>query len=200
MEQRAREPRPEDDHPAALADVEIREASSCIDLRPGRPRVLGGSPDQSCGRGALLILGLGLATAYGGDREGLLEVRAGARKFLLVSQRRSHECQGHGGAPGFPDLADPDDRLRLLSFEVEAGRFGCYRLPVASERWLQRCAWMDEQGERWWPVFGAAYFVVAVKRVRGMRLVELAREQRQRAKAGAVVATHKRREREEEIA
>jgi len=92
------------------------------------------------------------------------------------------------------------DWLRLLSFEVEAGRFGCYRLPVASERWLQRCAWMDEQGERWWPVFGAAYFVVAVKRVRGMRLVGLAREQRQRAKAGAVVATHKRREREEETA
>ena len=59
---------------------------------------------------------------------------------------------------------------------------------------------MDEQGERWWPVFGAAYFVVAVKRVRGMRLVGLAREQRQRAKAGAVVATHKRREREEETA
>jgi hypothetical protein len=55
-------------------------------------------------------------------------------------------------------------------------------------------------GERWWPVFGAAYFVVAVKRVRGMRLVGLAREQRKRARAGAVVATQKRREREEEIA
>ena len=59
---------------------------------------------------------------------------------------------------------------------------------------------MDHSGERWWPVFGAVYFVVAVKRVRGMRLVGLARDQRTRTKAAAVVATHKRREREEETA
>ena len=47
---------------------------------------------------------------------------------------------------------------------------------------------MDESGERWWPVFGAVYFVVAVKRVRGMRLVGLARTQRQPAKAAPAVA------------
>jgi SAM-dependent methyltransferase len=70
------------------------------------------------------------------------------------------------------------DWLRLLSFEVEAGRFGCYRPPVASSAWLARFAWMERAGERWWPVFGAVYFVVAVKRVRGMRLVGLIRNQR----------------------
>jgi hypothetical protein len=26
-------------------------------------------------------------------------------------------------------------------------------------------------GARWWPIFGAAYFAVAVKRVRGVRLI-----------------------------
>ena len=67
------------------------------------------------------------------------------------------------------------DWLRLLSFEVEDGRFGCYRLPVDSQKWLSRFAWMERAGDRWWPVFGAVYFVVAVKRVRGMRLVGLAR-------------------------
>ena len=67
------------------------------------------------------------------------------------------------------------DWLRLLSFEVEGGRFGCYRAPLHSATWLQRSAWMDATGERWWPVFGALYFVLAVKRVRGMRLVGLAR-------------------------
>ena len=83
------------------------------------------------------------------------------------------------------------DWLRLLSFEVEDGRFGCYRLPVASMKWLLRLAWMERVGERWWPVFGAAYFVVAVKRVRGMRLVGLARAQRSSAGAAPapVVAT-----------
>ena len=75
------------------------------------------------------------------------------------------------------------DWLRLLSFEVEAGRFGCYRPPVVSAKWLDRYQWMERFGDRWWPVFGAVYFVVAVKRVRGMRLVGLVRQQHTAAKA-----------------
>jgi SAM-dependent methyltransferase len=63
------------------------------------------------------------------------------------------------------------DWLRLLSFEVESGRFGCYRPTVASEPMLERFAWMERAGARWWPIFGAVYFLVAVKRVRGMRLL-----------------------------
>ena len=78
------------------------------------------------------------------------------------------------------------DWLRLLSFEVESARFGCYRPAVRSTQWLDRFGFMDPLGERWWPIFGAAYFVVAVKRVHGMRLLEPAwRTQRQRA-AGTV--------------
>ena len=63
------------------------------------------------------------------------------------------------------------DWLRLLSFEVESDRYGCYRPAVRTEKWLQRTAWMDRAGARWWPVFGAVYFVVAVKRVRGVRML-----------------------------
>ena len=63
------------------------------------------------------------------------------------------------------------DWLRLLSFEVESDRYGCYRPAVTTEKWLQRMAWMDRAGARWWPIFGAVYFVVAVKRVRGVRLL-----------------------------
>lgn len=84
------------------------------------------------------------------------------------------------------------DWLRLLSFEVEDGRFGCYRMPVASMKWLSRFEWMERVGDRWWPVFGAVYFVVAVKRVRGMRLVGMVRAQRAAPNAAPapVVATH----------
>jgi SAM-dependent methyltransferase len=64
------------------------------------------------------------------------------------------------------------DWLRLLSFEVESGQFGCYRPAVGSQASLERFAWMDKVGQRWWPIFGALYFLVAVKRVRGMRLLE----------------------------
>lgn len=63
------------------------------------------------------------------------------------------------------------DWLRLLNFEVESVRFGCYRPAFRRAEWLRRYAWMDGVGRRWWPIFGAAYFLVAVKRVRGVRLL-----------------------------
>ena len=63
------------------------------------------------------------------------------------------------------------DWLRLLGFEVEISRFGCYRPAVQSAQWLERWHWLDRLGARFWPIFGACYFVVAVKRVRGMRLL-----------------------------
>jgi SAM-dependent methyltransferase len=64
------------------------------------------------------------------------------------------------------------DWLRLLNFEVESARFGCYRPAFGSQRWLDRFHWMDAAGERWWPIFGAVYFLGAVKRVHGVRLLE----------------------------
>ncbi len=63
------------------------------------------------------------------------------------------------------------DWLRLLGFEVEVSRFGCYRPLVWGAHWLPRWQWLDRWGSRCWPVLGAVYFVVAVKRVRGMRLL-----------------------------
>lgn len=78
--------------------------------------------------------------------------------------------------------------LRLLGFEVESARFGAYRPALEDDRWLSRTAWMDRIGQRWWPILGAAYFVVAIKRVPGVRLIEPAwRGRRQTAATGATV-------------
>ena len=63
------------------------------------------------------------------------------------------------------------DWLRLLDFEVEVVRFGCYVPAVSRPTWLQRFAWMERLGPRWWPIFGSSYLVVAVKRVRGVRML-----------------------------
>ena len=86
------------------------------------------------------------------------------------------------------------DWLRLLGLEVEAGRFGCWRPPFRSEQWLERFAWMDPVGERWWPVLGAVYFVVAVKRVHGMRLVGLLRQEKRKVHAAPAVVANRQRE------
>ena len=42
---------------------------------------------------------------------------------------------------------------------------------MRSARNLARFGWMDRVGARWWPIFGAAYFMVAVKRSAGPKLV-----------------------------
>jgi SAM-dependent methyltransferase len=84
------------------------------------------------------------------------------------------------------------DWLHLLSFEVEGSRFGCYRPPLRSYKWLRRFEWMERAGERWWPVFGSVYMLTAVKRVRGMRLIGLVRDRSLAAKApAAAVSTHR---------
>jgi len=95
-----------------------------------------------------------------------------------LRQRRAHLYR----RLGFGELYLPDageligywrlrDWLRLLSFEVETSSFGCYRPALRTERWLERFRWMDAVGERSWPIFGAVYFIVAVKRVRGAKLI-----------------------------
>lgn len=108
-------------------------------------------------------------------------VISGLNPFSLwgARQRRGHLYRRMGGDSKLflPDCGEfigywrLRDWLRLLGFEVEVGKFGCYRPAVDSDQWLQRTAWMDRAGSRWWPIFGAAYFLVAVKRVRGMRLL-----------------------------
>jgi SAM-dependent methyltransferase len=63
------------------------------------------------------------------------------------------------------------DWLRLLGFEIEQGGFGLYKPALNSQSWLDKLAWLEFAGDRWWPIFGSAYYVVAVKRVKGMRIL-----------------------------
>jgi SAM-dependent methyltransferase len=71
----------------------------------------------------------------------------------------------------FISLPRLKDWLKLLSMEVNRGHFGCYAPPSATEQWLNRFAFMEKAGDRWWPYLGAVYIVQAIKRVRGMRLI-----------------------------
>ena len=69
---------------------------------------------------------------------------------------------------GLPRLRD---WFKLLSFEFDRGRYGCWRPPMRTQRGLDRTAFMEGAGDRWWPILGAVYSVSAIKRVRGMRLM-----------------------------
>ncbi len=83
------------------------------------------------------------------------------------------------------------DWLRLLNFEVETAQFGCYRPALSSPAWLERFKWMDTLGERWWPIFGAVYFLAAVKRVHGVRLLEPAWKSRKAAATAPAAITNR---------
>ena len=118
-----------------------------------------------------------------------------------LHQRRSQLYQrlGAGGRLYLPpgqELLSPArvrDWLRLLDLEVETLSFGCFRPAVRSAAWLARHAWMDGVGPRWWPILGAGYVIVALKRVAAMRLLEPAWRRRSvRAAAAPVAATRQR--------
>ena len=73
-------------------------------------------------------------------------------------------------APDLLSLWRVKDWLKLLSIEIEAGRWGYYGLPVHAEKWRERLSFMESAGDRWWPIFGGIYVLKGIKRVRGMRL------------------------------
>lgn len=116
---------------------------------------------------------------------------------LRQGRARLYQRLGGGGRPYLPDVGEflsPGrlrDWLRLLGFELESVSFGCYRPAATSERWLQRHAWMEALGARWWPILGAGYVIVAAKRVQGMRLLEPSWRKAPRA-AGAQVQVARR--------
>ena len=89
--------------------------------------------------------------------------------------------------------------LRLLGFELNGGMFGCYAPPFRQRSWLERFAFMEKAGARWWPITGGIYVVRAVKRVQGMRLVtpDWRKERARRRAVAAPVSqrTHKNHER-----
>lgn len=133
--------------------------------------------------GRVVIIGFNPTSLWGvRQRLGRMRHSLGSRRGLFLPSA--------GEFIGYWRLRD---WLRLLSFEVEGGRFGCYRPPLVSQRWLDRFAWMDRIGERWWPVLGAVYFLTAVKRVRGMRLIGLAAKERVKPKAAPAVVAQRRR-------
>jgi SAM-dependent methyltransferase len=86
---------------------------------------------------------------------------------------------------GIPRLRD---WMKLLSFEIDSGHYGCYAPPCRTQKWLDRMHFMERAGDRWWPICGAVYMVSAVKRVRGMRLIGPAWKRRPAPKAAPAVA------------
>jgi len=71
----------------------------------------------------------------------------------------------------FINLPRLKDWMALLGLEITGGRMCCYIPPVEQQAWIGRLSFLEALGDRWWPFAGGVYFLHAVKRVQGMRVI-----------------------------
>lgn len=60
------------------------------------------------------------------------------------------------------------DWLNLLGFEMNVGAMTYYRPPASSEKLNKRFSFLDNVGDRWWPLMAAVYILIARKREIGI--------------------------------
>lgn len=83
-----------------------------------------------------------------------------------IGTKRSFPWSGQ-----FIRLPRVKDWFALLGLEIVAGSMTCYVPPCTEQKWLDRFGFMEKAGDRWWPIAGGVYFLQAIKRVRGVRLI-----------------------------
>ena len=88
-----------------------------------------------------------------------------------VGHLMKRRCGDYPWRGNFIALPRVKDWLALLGLEVVAGRLSCYAPPLQSPKWLDRFHFMEAAGDRWWPLAGGVYFLLAKKRVHSMRLI-----------------------------
>jgi SAM-dependent methyltransferase len=152
-----------DELPFAAQSIDLLVLPHVLDFAQEPHRVLREIDRVLVPEGQIVITGFNPASLWG-TRHWM--GRLGLRPFLPPASQMI----------ALPRLKD---WLKLLSFEVNRGRFGCYVPPVRSESWIARWSFMEKAGDRWWPVLGSVYTLTAIKRVQGMRLVGLARKRRE---------------------
>ena len=120
-----------------------------------------------------------------------------------LRQFRAHWLGGRLFLPDVGEFIGPRrlrDWLQLLELELESAEFGCYQPAVRGARTLARFGWLERMGQRWWPILGATYCIVAVKRVRRPLLMGQSWRKRaaavgkQTSVAGRVAPTGKHKE------
>jgi SAM-dependent methyltransferase len=141
-------------------------AESCIDL-VCLPHVLefSANPHQTLREaervlvpeGHLIITGFNPISAWG------------LKQILTKDEADAENYPWHGH---FFMLSRIKDWLALLGLEFVSGSMNCYEPPLNDEKWLKRFACMDKLGEKWWPMMGGLYFIVAKKRVVNMHLLK----------------------------
>jgi SAM-dependent methyltransferase len=153
-----------DELPFASQSIDLLVLPHVLEFAQEPHRVLREADRVLVPEGQIVITGFNPASLWGARH---WSGRVGVRPFLPASSQMI----------ALPRLKD---WLKLLSFDVNRGRFGCYVPPVRSESWIARWSFLEKAGDRWWPVLGSVYALTAIKRVHGMRLVGMVRKRPER--------------------
>lgn len=90
---------------------------------------------------------------------------------LWGMERRLRRGRGYPWCGNFISLPRIKDWLALMNLDIDTGSLSCYVPPSQQPKWLWRLRFMEDIGDRWWPVGGGVYYLQAVKRVRGVRMI-----------------------------
>ncbi len=86
-------------------------------------------------------------------------------------ERQLHRRRGYPWCGNFIGLPRLRDWLALMNLDVSVDRVGCSVPSSRSPQWWQRLRLLEQIGCRRGPVGGGVYFLQAVKRVRGVRML-----------------------------
>jgi SAM-dependent methyltransferase len=73
------------------------------------------------------------------------------------------------------------DWLSLLDFHVCGGMMLYYSPPIKNKQLREKFVFMENAGDRWWPMLGGVYLLIAQKREAGMTVIDLGAKVRKRA-------------------
>lgn len=73
------------------------------------------------------------------------------------------------------------DWLSLLDFNVSGGMMLCYSPPIRNQQLRDKFSFMEKAGDRWWPLLGGVYLLIATKRDVGMTVIDLGAKVRKRS-------------------
>src|SRR3954451_19908014 len=161
--------------PLASQSVDLIALPHALEFHPNPHEVLREAERVLIPEGQIVISGFNTASLW-------------RLRQLFTPRRRRSDVPWDARMIGILRLRD---WLRVLGFELNGGKFGCYAPPFRQQLWLDRFAFMDKAGARWWPLLGGLYVIRAGKRGHGIRLGTPARAQGAGAApgAGAGIAT-----------
>ena len=61
----------------------------------------------------------------------------------------------------FLSVSRIQDWLSLMGYRIQAGGMTMYRPPIKQSDIFNKLAFLEAAGDRWWPMFGAVYIIVA---------------------------------------